>query len=117
MQRAGYIAHAAAQPARRGGAELRESAPSQLLDAWRAAERRLSFRDPDASDFEEMLREVDRLRLEYQRVALGAVALGDQLHAAARETGRRLTRAVDRSATARDLLRATLDPRRENATG
>ncbi len=65
---------------------MREPGPSPMVDAWRAAERRLSARDPDASDFEEMLREVDRLRLECQRVGVGSAARADRLQATARET-------------------------------
>jgi hypothetical protein len=78
---------------------------NQLLDRWRSAERRLSMRDPDATDYEDISREADRLRLEYQRVTLGGVAVGDQLQAAARETRRRLSRTIEPSADARELLR------------
>ncbi len=93
--------------------DVRELGPSQLLDQWRSAEKRLSARDPDSSDFEDMLREVDRLRLEYQHLTLGAVAVADQLHAAARETRRRLSRSVDASSDARARLRSALRARPE----
>jgi hypothetical protein len=90
---------------------LRDLGASQLLEEWRTAARRLASRDPDASDFEEMTHEVDRLRAEYQRVSLGT-AVGDQLQAAARGTGRLLSRAVGR-ASDRSMLRTTLESRGE----
>jgi hypothetical protein len=45
---------------------MSELDPSQLLAEWRSAERRLSARDPDASDYEDMISEAERLRSEYQ---------------------------------------------------
>jgi hypothetical protein len=54
--------------------DMLNHSPSRLFDAWRLAERRLSRRDPDATDFEDIQRECDRLRAEWQRLDRSAAA-------------------------------------------
>jgi hypothetical protein len=48
--------------------------PDQALTEWRTVERRLSARDPDATDFEDILREAERLRAEYRAANLDEVS-------------------------------------------
>jgi hypothetical protein len=57
---------------------VRRRADTQALESWRLAERRLALRDPDATDFEDICREAERLRLEYQRAISAEVAAANQ---------------------------------------
>jgi hypothetical protein len=52
-----------------------ELGPSQLLDEWRTAEQRLSVRDPDATDFEDILRDAERLRQQCEHVQADETAM------------------------------------------
>ncbi|HWH36334.1 MAG TPA: hypothetical protein VNT28_00980 [Candidatus Limnocylindrales bacterium] len=65
---------------------MSEQRPSTSLEAWRLVEQRLSARDPDATDFEDIALEAERLRAEYQGSSLSEAAMDERLDGPARES-------------------------------
>jgi hypothetical protein len=51
---------------------------ADVLEKWREQERRLSQSDPDELGYQELAREVDRLREEYQRLSSTATASAEE---------------------------------------
>jgi hypothetical protein len=92
-----------------------ERTANDILAVWRDLERQQAAADPEGDYYERLEIEIARLRSEYHRVTSAAVAKGDQLKAASRESARRLWRSAELSETSRHALRRDDDGWRRRA--
>lgn len=84
---------------------MAEKSMCEILAAWRELERKQSETDPDGHDYEMLELDIARLRSEYHRLMLSAIAHQDQLGAASRESYKRLSRSAEITEMARNTIR------------